>query len=173
MKTMCRILDVSESGYYAWRKREPGQRQRENERPTEQIAQAFRQGRGVYGSPRVRAELQGQGISCGKHRVARLMRQAGLQAIWKQRRVCTTDSHHNDPVAPNLLQRDFTAPAPTEMADRHYRHMDRLLAGCTWPWSWMSIHGSSWDGPWQAIGRRAWWKRLCGWRLVDANLLRS
>ncbi|GHP00851.1 transposase [Reticulibacter mediterranei] len=112
MKTMCRVLDVSESGFYAWRKREPSHRQRENEQLTEQIAQAFQMGRGVYGSPRVRAELQGQGIRCSKQRVARLMRQAGLRAVHKQRRVCTTDSHHNDPVAPNLLQRDFTAPAP-------------------------------------------------------------
>lgn len=109
---MCRVLEVSESGYYAWRKREPSQRQRENERLTEQITQAFHQGRGVYGSPRVQAELRTQGIGCGKHRVARLMRQAGLRAVQKQRRVCTTDSHHTDPVAPNLLQRDFTAPAP-------------------------------------------------------------
>jgi transposase InsO family protein len=112
VKTMCRVLDVSESGFYAWRKREPSQRQRENERLTEQIAQAFQMGRGVYGSPRVRAELQGQGIRCGKHRVARLMRQTGLRAVLKERRVCTTDSSHTNPVAPNLLQRDFTAPAP-------------------------------------------------------------
>ncbi len=112
MKTMCHVLGVSESGYYAWRKREPSQRQVENERLTEQISQAFLHGREVYGSPRVHAELRAQGINCGKHRVARLMRQAGLRAIQKQRRVRTTDSHHSDPVAPHLLQRDFTAPAP-------------------------------------------------------------
>jgi transposase InsO family protein len=109
---MCRVLDVSESGYYAWQKREPSPRHKENERLTVQIAQAFQQGRGVYGSRRVPVELREQGIICGKHRVAHLMRQAGLRAVQKQRRVCTTDSHHNDPVAPNLLQRDFTAPAP-------------------------------------------------------------
>jgi putative transposase len=112
VRTMCRILDVSESGYYAWCQREPSQRQRENEQLTEQIATAFQQGRGVYGSPRVHAELQAQGIDCGKHRVARLMRQAGLRAVQKQRRICTTDSRHGDPIAPNLLQRDFTARAP-------------------------------------------------------------
>ena len=112
MKTICRVLNVSESGYYAWRKREPSQHQRENEQLTEQIAWAFHQGRGVYGSARMQAELRAQGIGCGKPRAACLMRQAGLRAVQKQRRVCTTDSHHNDPVAPNLLQRDFTAPAP-------------------------------------------------------------
>jgi putative transposase len=112
VKTMCRVLTVSESGYYAWRKRPPSQRQRQNEQLTEHIRQAYKLGRQVYGSPRVHAELRAQGIMCGKHRVARLMRQANLCAIQKRRRICTTDSHHSDPVAPNLLQRDFTAPAP-------------------------------------------------------------
>jgi transposase InsO family protein len=112
VKTQCRVLGVAESGYYAWRKRKPSQRQMENERLTEQISQAFQYGRGVYGSPRIHAELRDQGIACGKHRVERLMRQTGLQAVKTRHRICTTDSHHNDPVAPNLLQRDFTAPAP-------------------------------------------------------------
>jgi len=111
VKSMCQVLGMSESGYYAWRKRELSQRQVENERLTEQIAQAFLRGRQVYGSPRVHAELRAQGIRCGKHRVARLMRQAGLRAVQKRRRVCRTDSRHSDPVAPNLLQRDFTASA--------------------------------------------------------------
>jgi transposase InsO family protein len=109
---MCRILAVSESGYYAWGKREPSHRQLENEQLTKQIRQAYEQGRQVYGSPRVHAELRAQGIICGKHRVARLMRQAGLRAIQKRHRTCTTDSQHGDPVAPNVLQRDFTASAP-------------------------------------------------------------
>ena len=99
-------------GYYAWCKREPSRRQLENEQLTEHIRQAYQQGRHVYGSPRVHAELRAQGIMCGKHRVARLMRKANLRAIQKRRRICTTDSHHSDPVAPNLMQRDFTAPAP-------------------------------------------------------------
>src|SRR6266487_5734942 len=101
---MCRVLAVSESGYDAWRKREPSHRQRENERLTEQIRQAYERGRQVYGSPRVHAELRAQGIICGKHRVARLMQQAGLRAVQKRRRICTTESRHDDPVAPNLLQ---------------------------------------------------------------------
>ena len=112
MKTMCQALAVSESGYYAWRKREPGQRQRDNERQTEPIRYAYEQGRQVYGSPRVHARLRAQGISCGKHRMERLMRQAGLRAIEKRCRIRTTESHHSDPVAPHLLQRDLTAPAP-------------------------------------------------------------
>ncbi len=112
MKLMCRVLGVSESGYYAWCKRKPSRRQAENERLVEQIRVAYDQGRHVYGSPRIHAELRAQGIVCGTHRVARLMQRAGLRAVQKQRRVRTTDSQHSDPVAPNLLQRDFTAPAP-------------------------------------------------------------
>jgi putative transposase len=84
VKTMCRVLGVSQSGYYAWRKRKPSQRQVENGQLTEQISQAFHHGRQVYSSPRVHAELQAQGIECGKHRVARLMRQAGLRAVQKR-----------------------------------------------------------------------------------------
>lgn len=109
---MCQVLSVSESGYYAWWKRLPSHRQAENQRLVEQIRFAYEQGRHVYGSPRIHAELRAQGIACGKHRVARLMQQAGLQAVHKRHRVCTTDSKHSDPVAPNLLQRDFTATAP-------------------------------------------------------------
>jgi transposase InsO family protein len=109
---MCRVLGVSESGYYAWCRRKPSRRQAANERLVEQIRVAYEQGRQVYGSPRIHAELRAQGIVCGKHRVARLMQRAGLRAVQKQRRVRTTDSQHSDPVAPNLLQRDFTAPAP-------------------------------------------------------------
>ena len=77
---MCRVLGVSESGYYAWCKRLPSRRQGENEQLVEHIRSAYDQGRQVYGSPRIHAELRAQGIVCGKHRVARLMRQAGLRA---------------------------------------------------------------------------------------------
>jgi putative transposase len=107
---MCRVLRVSESGYYAWCKRLPSHRQAANEQLSEHIRSAYEQGRHVYGSPRIHADLRAQGIVCGKHRVARLMRQAGLRAVYKQRRMRTTDSQHSDPVAPNLLGRDFTAP---------------------------------------------------------------
>jgi transposase InsO family protein len=113
VKTMCRVLSVSESGYYAWCTRLPSHRQAANEQLIEHIrCLAYEQGRQIYGSPRIHAELRAQGIACGKHRVARLMHQTGLHAIHKRRHVYTTDSRHSDPVAPNLLQRDFTAPAP-------------------------------------------------------------
>ena len=109
---MCQVLNVSESGYYAWCKREPSQRKREDESLGKLIEDAYHNNRQVYGSPRVHAELQAQGVQCGRKRVARLMRERGISAKAKRRKMKTTDSDHDHPVAPNLLKRDFTANAP-------------------------------------------------------------
>jgi len=109
---MCQVLNVSESGYYAWRKREPSQRKREDEHLGKLIEDAYQNNRQVYGSPRVHAELKEQGIYCGRKRVARLMHERGISAKTKRRKVKTTDSQHDNPVAPNLLKRDFSADAP-------------------------------------------------------------
>ena len=112
IKRMCEVLCVSESGYYAWRKREPSQRRREDEALGKQIEDAYSKNREVYGSPRIHAELKEQGMHCGRKRVARLMRERGINAKPRRRKMKTTDSQHNNPVAPNLLNRDFTADAP-------------------------------------------------------------
>jgi len=109
---MCQVLNVSESGYYAWRKREPSQRKREDEHLGKLIEDAYQNNRQVYGSPRVHAELKEQGIYCGRKRVARLMHERGISAKTKRRKVKTTDSQHDNPVAPNLLKRDFPPDAP-------------------------------------------------------------
>ena len=80
-----------------------------------QIRDIYEEGRGLYGSPRIHAALQQRGIRCSRKRVARLMRQAGLRSKRRpKRRVRTTDSEHQRRVAPNLLQRDFSATAPNE-----------------------------------------------------------
>jgi putative transposase len=109
---MCEVLCVSESGYYAWRKRESSQRKREDEELGKRIEDAYSKNREVYGSPRIHAELKEQGVRCGRKRIARLMRERGINAKPKRRKMKTTDSQHNNPVAPNLLNRDFTADAP-------------------------------------------------------------
>ena len=109
---MCRVLDVSESGFYAWRKRPPCQRQREDAQLTEEIRQEFSVHQGRYGSPRLHAELRDRGRSIARKRVARLMREAGLCAKRKRRRVLTTPRDLSHPVAPNLLNREFTAEEP-------------------------------------------------------------
>lgn len=109
---MCQVLEVSESGYYAWFKREPSARERGDKELGEQIEDAYQKNRQVYGSPRLHAELKEQGVHCGRKRVARLMRERGINAKSKKRKMKTTDSRHDNPVAPNLLKRDFTADAP-------------------------------------------------------------
>jgi putative transposase len=110
--TMCRVLEVSVSGYYTWCKRVPSRHSREDAHLAERVKAAFQANRGVYGSPRVHAELQAQGISCGRKRVARLMREQRLAARRPRHRTITTHSDLEAQVAPNLLQRDFHADAP-------------------------------------------------------------
>jgi transposase InsO family protein len=110
--TMCRVLEVSVSGYYAWCKRTASQHSREDAHLAEQVKTVFQANRGVYGSPRVHAELQAQGIRCGRKRVARLMREQGLAARKPPHRTITTHSDPEAQVAPNLLQRDFHADKP-------------------------------------------------------------
>jgi putative transposase len=112
--TMCRVPEVWESGYYAWRKRPESQHTREDARLTTHIQQVFVEYRGVYGSPRIHAELQDQGWRCSRKRVARLMRENGMDARRKRFHPITTKRNPSHPVAPNLLQQDFTASRPNE-----------------------------------------------------------
>jgi putative transposase len=112
MTTMCRVLEVSACGYYAWCKREPSQHARSDAQLAEHVKMAFQANRGVYGSPRVHAELHAQGIHCARKRVARLMREQGLFAKRPRHRTITTQSEPDAQVAPNLLQRDFSADQP-------------------------------------------------------------
>lgn len=113
--TMCRVLSVSESGYYAWRKRPASQHQREDARLTTHIQQVFVDNRGRYGSPRIHAELADLGWRCSRKRVARLMREHGMDARRRKRfRPITTRRNPAHAVAPNLLEQDFTASRPNE-----------------------------------------------------------
>jgi putative transposase len=115
VERLCAALGVSVSGYYAWRTRPPSQHQQADAVLLKAIQAAYQAGRGLYGSPRIHAALRQQGLCCSRKRVARLMRQHGIHSRRRpKRRVCTTDSRHNRPVAPNLLQRDFSAEAPNE-----------------------------------------------------------
>jgi len=113
--TLCGALDVSPSGYYAWRGRGSSERQKQDAELVEQIRAVQQQGRGLYGSDRIYLALRGQGMVTSRKRIARLMRENGLNSRrrrrWKPR---TTDSRHNRPVAPNLLERNFKAESPNE-----------------------------------------------------------
>jgi len=141
---MCRALEVSESGYHAWSKREVSKRAQEDQVLAEQIEQIFQANRGVYGSPRIHAELQEQGKRYGRKRIARLMQERGISAQRKRRRVRTTDSHHSNPVAPNLLNRQFSASAPhtkwvTDITAIETAEGDLYLAGVVDIYSRMAV----------------------------------
>ena len=115
--TMCRVLEVSKAGYYAWRARPLCARVQENHVLRQRIRQIHATVQGRYGSPRVRMELRALGFRCGKHRVARLMRADGLRAKSTRRFRTTTQSAHTHAVAPNRLARRF-APAPVVQPDQ-------------------------------------------------------
>jgi putative transposase len=103
IKSMCEVLKVSRSGYYAWETRQPSIRQRDNDELLRQIREIHTQSRGLYGSPRVAAELNKQGVRCGKNRVSRIMREHSIWAAVKRRRFRrTTDSRHPYALASNL-----------------------------------------------------------------------
>jgi putative transposase len=120
--TLCRVLEVSVSGYYAWCKREPSPHARSDAQLAAQVKTAFQANRCVYGSPRVHAELHAQGLHCARKRVARLMREQGLFAQRPRHRTVTTKSEPGAQVAPNLLARDFSADEPNTkwVADTTY-----------------------------------------------------
>ena len=120
---MCGVLEVSRSGYYAWLKRPLSPQKMANQSLTQQIKQIHQHSRQTYGSPRIQAELRAQGFKCGRNRVARLMRQAQVWAKQKRKfKVTTTDSAHTYPVAPNLLNQNFTTSQSNEkwLADITY-----------------------------------------------------
>jgi len=108
---MCRILEVSRSAYYAWKKRPKSARQLENETLFEKIKGIYHQSRCLYGSPRITAELKAEGTGCNHKRVARLMRVGGIQAKTRKKFKVTTNSKHHYPVFPNILDRVFQAAA--------------------------------------------------------------
>jgi putative transposase len=111
---MCNVLSVSRSGYYAWRDRPPSQREMANRALYKQIKAVYDESKGRYGSPRIYKALKKQGVSCSENRVARIMRLRGLKAHQARRPRATTKRNTDDPVAPNVLGRDFEAERPDQ-----------------------------------------------------------
>ena len=114
VRRLCQVLEVSQSGYFAWRSRPASPRQREDGVVLAHIRAAFARSHGTYGSPRMTRELQDAGLRVGRRRTARLMRANGLRARQRRRFKRTTDSHDAFPVAPNLLAQDFSAARPDQ-----------------------------------------------------------
>lgn len=112
---LCRALGVTRGGYWAWLKRRPSARKLDDSMLLADVRRIYGEGRGKYGSPRIHGELTKAGKLCGKKRVERLMRENGIKAKpVKKHKPATTDSAHNMPVAPNVLNRQFRRERPNE-----------------------------------------------------------
>ncbi len=110
IRVLCQVLHVARSGWYRWRQQPMSRRGEENRRLCQQIYDIHQASRRTYGSPRIHRTLQDVGERCGRHRVARLMRHAGIRAKTVRRFKRTTNSQHPYPLAANLLAQNFTAP---------------------------------------------------------------
>ena len=113
--TMCRVLGVSTSGYYAWRHRQPSRRAQENAVLLEQIMILHVWSRQTFGAPRIHAKLVEDGVKVGHNRVARLMRRAGIQGVTRRRRRGTTRRNPEAQPADDLVDRKFTRTAPNQL----------------------------------------------------------
>ena len=126
VKKMCRVLGANRSGYYAYLRRGLSIRHEENERLVREIKEIWRQSRGVYGYPRITAELRSRGFLHGKNRIARLMRENGIKARMKKRFRVTTKSDHGLPIAEDLVGRNFAADSANRL----------WVSDITYIWTW-------------------------------------
>lgn len=109
----CRVLGVSEAGYYRWCRHPEGKREVRRKELTEKVRIVHEANRRVYGAPRIRTELLKQGVKLNRKTVARIMREASIRSkVHRKFKVRTTDSNHSFPVAPNVLDQKFTAAKP-------------------------------------------------------------
>jgi transposase InsO family protein len=148
---MCQLLQVSRSGFYAWRDRPISHRGERIATLTDQIRQAHQSSRGTYGSPRITMELKAQKVAVCENTVAKYMKEAGIRSKIKRPFVpCTTESNHRHPVAENLLDRNFTAPRPNT----------RWTCDITYLWTeegWLYL----------AIVMDLFSRRIVGWNMAD------
>jgi putative transposase len=146
--TMCRLLEVSASGYYAWRAREPSAREQGDAELTALIRHFHEASGGIYGARKIHADLAEAGHRVGRKRVARLMRSAGLRGVSRRKSVSTTTRDERRRPAPDLVDRDFTAPGP-----------DRLwVADITYVPTWAGFL-------YLAVVLDAWSRRIVGWAM--------
>lgn len=147
---MCRMVSVSRSGYYHWRQRPISAREQANQVLAKDIKRIFDDEKGRPGSPRITRRLQEEGQSAGRHRVARIMRDNGLRAKATKKYKATTNSNHSLPVAPNLLEQNFTADAPDQ----------KWVSDITYIWTeegWLYL----------AVVLELYSRRVLGWAIAE------
>jgi putative transposase len=141
-------LELSRSGYHAWRDREPSKRSIEDAELLAKLVRLLEASRGTYGRPRLHADLKAEGVRIGAKRVARLMRKAGLEGVSRRKWVRTTTRDPDARPAPDLVERDFTADAP-----------DRL-------WVADITYVPTWEGfLYVAVVLDAWSRKIVGWAM--------
>lgn len=111
---LCRVLDVSRSGFYDWSRRKPSRRSLENESIVNEIRRIHVASKGRYGQRRIVAQLKREKITTGRNRVGRLMRDNGIKTRWPRKFKATTNSNHAFEIAPNVLARKFHVDAPNQ-----------------------------------------------------------
>ena len=150
VKTMCRVLEVSRSGYYAWLRRDPSPRAVANAELLKKIEAIHKESDGTYGSPRVHAELKAKapGATPSRNRVARVMREAGIEGVSRRKRKQTTVRAEEGRLAPDLVDRDFTATGPDQL----------WVADITYVPTWAGFL-------YLAIVLDAWSRRVVGWAM--------
>ncbi len=124
--TLCRVLGVSTSGYYAWHGREPSIRAQQDAFLLARIRAVHQQSRSTYGVPRIHAQLRAEGTRVGRKRIARLMRQSGLRGVSRRKSCQTTKRNEKVRPAADLVERDFSAQGPNQLwvADITYIRTD-------------------------------------------------
>lgn len=147
---LCRVLGVSTSGYYAWRTRQPSARARKDVVLTAEIVRIHQASRLTYGAPRIHAELAASGVSCGRKRVARLMRAAGVVGCHRRRTTRTTLREPRAVPAPDRVERQFVADAPDQL------------------WTADITYVPTWTGfLYLAVVLDVYSRRIVGWAMAD------
>ncbi len=147
--TMCRVLGVSPSGYYAWRKRPASERARQDSVLLRRIRTVHEASRGTNGAPRIHAELRAEGTRVGRKRIARLMRKVGLQGVSRRRFVTTTARDRDRRPAPDLVERVFAAAEPNRL----------WIADITYIPTWAGFL-------YLAVVLDAWSRKVVGWSMA-------
>jgi putative transposase len=147
---MCRMVSVSRSGYYAWKHRPHSDRDKANQLLANEIKRVFDDEKGRPGSPRITRRLQEEGKSVSRHRVAKIMRINGWKAKAAKKYKATTNSNHSLPVAPNLLEQNFTADTPDQ----------KWVSDITYIWTeegWLYL----------AVVLELYSRRVIGWAIAE------
>ena len=154
--TMVRVLGVSTSGYYAWRRHPPSARAQADPDLTAGVEEIHARSRGTYGAPRIHAELAEAGVVVGRKRVARVMRAAGVAGVSRRRGPRTTRRDAQARPAPDRVERHFDADAPNRLWVSDITYCRPWRASSIWPSSSTCSAGASWAGRWRRTCARSW-----------------